>query len=161
MGGEENRDVVRRVLEAVSGRDIPTLLELSAPDVEFFAPATAARTRQGRSYRGHNGILRYMRDVARIWDELELIPHSFTDVDDNRVYVRGRMRARARGGLILDEQANWLVEVRDGKVVGSRPYAADVDTAELPVVRDLPDDAAPRKRRLSGLARGIRREARP
>jgi len=127
-----NVGVVRRAFEALSQRDVPTLLELAAPDVEFFAPATAALTRQGRSYRGHDGIMRYMRDVGRIWDELELIPQAYHEAGENQVLVRGRLRARGRGGVILDERANWLIELRDGKIVSSRPHgAADSDTAEL------------------------------
>jgi ketosteroid isomerase-like protein len=140
--GERNVELVRRAFEALSRRDIPTLLELAAPDIEFYAPATAALTRRGRSYRGHNGIMRYMRDVARIWDELELIPQQYREAGDRHVLVAGRLRARGRGGLILDEQANWLVELRDGKIVGSRPQtAAEAEVAEeLPVTGGLPSD---------------------
>ena len=135
--------VVRRVFDALSHRDVPALLELAAPDIEFFAPATAALTRQGRSYRGHDGIMRYMRDVGRVWDELELIPASFHESGDDQVIVRGRLRARGRSGVLLDERANWLVEVHNGKVVSSRPLGtAESDTAELQAAVEQQDKTA-------------------
>jgi ketosteroid isomerase-like protein len=141
--GESNLELVRRAFEALSQRDIPTLLEVSAPDVEFDAPATAALTRRGRSYRGHNGIMRYMRDVGRVWEELELIPQEYREAGDRHVVVTGRLRAHGRGGIILDEQADWLVELRGGKVVRSRPLtAAELDAAELPVGGVVPADGA-------------------
>jgi ketosteroid isomerase-like protein len=140
---EGNVGVVRRAFDALSHRDVPALLELAAPDVEFFAPATAALTRQGRSYRGHDGIMRYMRDVGRVWDELELIPTSFFESGDDQVIVRGRLRARGRSGVLLDERANWLVEVHDGKVFSWRPLGtAESDTAELQAAVEQQDETA-------------------
>jgi ketosteroid isomerase-like protein len=144
-GVQEGRNVgvVRRVFDALSQRDVPALLELAAPDIEFFAPATAALTRQGRSYRGHDGIMRYMRDVGRVWDELELIPNSFHESGEDQVIVRGRLRARGRSGVLLDEGANWLVQLHDGKIISSRPLGtADSDTAELKAVAEQQDRTA-------------------
>jgi ketosteroid isomerase-like protein len=126
MGGDE-RDLrlVKRAFEALSRRDVQTLLEVAAPDIEFLAPATATLAREGRSYRGHDGIFRYMRDVARVWEELELIPHRYRPAGDGQVLVIGRVRARGQGGYIVDEGVSWLVDVRDGKVTGSRPCSAE------------------------------------
>jgi ketosteroid isomerase-like protein len=125
MGGEEDRRLVKRAFEALSGRDIQTLLRLAARDVEFLAPATATLAREGRSYHGHDGIFRYMRDVARVWEELELIPHHYRSAGDGQVLVVGRVRARGQGGYIVDEGVSWLVDVRDGKVTRSRPCSAE------------------------------------
>jgi ketosteroid isomerase-like protein len=142
---EGNVGVVRRAFDALSHRDVPALLELAAPDIEFFAPATAALTRRGRSYRGHDGIMRYMRDVGRVWDELELIPLSFHESGEDQVIVRGRLRARGRSGVLLDERANWLVEVHDSKIVSWRPLgAADADTAELKAAAERQQDETAR-----------------
>lgn len=124
-GGERDLGLVRRAFEALSRRDVRTLLEVAAPDVEFLAPRTATLAREGRSYRGHDGILRYMRDVARVWEELELIPHRYVPVGAGQVLVVGRVRARGQGGYIVDEGVTWLVDVRDGKVTGSRPCSAE------------------------------------
>jgi ketosteroid isomerase-like protein len=127
MGGvERDLALVKRAFEALSSRDVATLLEVAAPDVEFLAPRTATLAREGRSYRGHDGILRYMHDVARVWEELELIPHRYVPAGAGQVLVIGRVRARGQGGYIVDEGVSWLVDVRDGKVIGSRPCSAEV-----------------------------------
>jgi ketosteroid isomerase-like protein len=130
MGGEE-RDLrlVKRAFEALSRRDVQTLLEVAAPDVELLAPATATLAREGRSYRGHDGIFRYMRDVARVWEELELIPHRYRPSGDGQVLVVGRVRARGQGGYIVDEGVSWLVDVREGMLTRSRPCGAEVARA--------------------------------
>jgi ketosteroid isomerase-like protein len=135
MGGEEpDVRVVKRAFEALSRRDVKTLLEVAARDVEFLAPKTATLARKGRSYHGHDGIFRYMRDVARVWEELELIPHRYCSAGDGQVLVVGRVRARGQGGYIVDEGVSWLVQVRDGKVTESRPCSAAeaqaIDVAE-------------------------------
>jgi ketosteroid isomerase-like protein len=124
-GADSEVRLVKRAFEAISRRDIRALLDVASPDIEFLAPATATLVREGRAYRGHDGIFRYMRDVARVWEELELIPHRFTAADDGQILVVGRVRARGQGGYIVDEGVCWLVDVRDGKVSGSRPCSAE------------------------------------
>ena len=133
MEAESNVQVVRRAFEALSRRDVQTLLALSSPEIEFFAPATAALTRQGRSYRGHEGIFRYLRDVGRVWEQLEIVTHDFTQRDAHHVVVTGRLRARGLGGYIMDEGVCWLVEVRGGKLRSSRPITHPVRLAQTPV----------------------------
>ena len=121
---------------------MPALLAVAAQDIELYAPGTAALARSGRCYRGHDGIMRYMRDVARVWDELELIPHAYREAGDHHVIVQGRLRARGRGGFIVDEQADWLIDVRDGRIAWSRPYGdAVTELAELESAGMLPGEA--------------------
>ena len=108
-------DLVERAFDAFTDRDLGALLDAAAPDIELNAPGTAALARQGTAYRGHEGICAYFRDVARIWEELEVVPHEYRDLGD-RVFVTGRLRARGQGGLIIDEPAYWSIEVRGGLI---------------------------------------------
>jgi ketosteroid isomerase-like protein len=124
-GEDRDAKVVKRAFDALSRRDIQTLLEVAAPEIEIRAPATATLAREGRSYHGHEGIFRYMRDVARVWEQFELIPHRYVSAGDGQVLVVGRVRARGQGGYIVDEGVSWLVALRGGKVVGSRPCSAE------------------------------------
>jgi ketosteroid isomerase-like protein len=55
---QENVEVVRRVYDALSGRDFNTFRALHDPDIEL----TPLRP-EGATYRGHDGVRRY-------WDEL-------------------------------------------------------------------------------------------
>jgi ketosteroid isomerase-like protein len=61
--------LVRRAFEAFERRDLTALVELTDPDVELFAP-TAALANDGRCYRGHDGIARYLQHVEQTWARL-------------------------------------------------------------------------------------------
>ncbi len=111
-----NLDVVRTVFEALTQRDVRGALEVADRKVEFYAPATAALTRGGRSYRGYEGIFSYFRDVASVWDELEFTPQEYRELDDE-VVVFGRLRARGYSGFLIDEPAQWVFRLRNGKVL--------------------------------------------
>ena len=110
-----NVDLVERAFDAFTERDLGALLDAAASDIELNAPGTAAMAREGKAYRGHEGICAYFRDVARIWEELEVIPQEYSDLGD-KVFVTGRLRARGQGGLIIDEPAYWSVELRGGHI---------------------------------------------
>jgi uncharacterized protein len=118
---DDNVTLVKRAFDAFAQRDVRTALELAAPEVEFFAPGTAALAHGGRSYRGHDGIMRYFHDVARVWDELEVIPQEYR-VTGDYVVVAGRLRARRRGGFLIDEPAQWVWQIREGKIVWACAY---------------------------------------
>jgi ketosteroid isomerase-like protein len=115
-----NIELVRRVFEAFTSRDIDAMLEVIAPEMEFWGP-TASFARHGEAYHGHEGMREYFDDVARVWRVLEVVPHEFRELGD-RVLVFGRVYARGEGGYISDSPAQWLWEVRGGRVVWGRVF---------------------------------------
>jgi ketosteroid isomerase-like protein len=132
MLGEEpvrqgNVGVVRRLFEAFECRAEDALLDLVDPAIEFFGP-TATVMHEGRCYRGHEGMRRYMRDVEVLWEELELEPERMHEVG-NHVVVMGRVRARARDGLALDIPAAWVWRVEHGLVTWGCAYG---DPEQMP-----------------------------
>ncbi len=110
-----NVALVRQALEAFTERDIQKLLKLVHPSMELFAPGTASITREGRSYRGYAGIFTYFKDIGRVWLEMEIVPQELLDAP-GAVVVFGRLRARAYGGFLIDEPAQWVVRILDGKI---------------------------------------------
>ena len=106
--------LVREAFDAFARRDLAALVELTDPEVELFAP-TAALANEGRCYRGHDGIARYLHDVERVWTRLEVIPEKFREVG-NHVVATGRVRAQARDGLEVDNPAAWVWELRGGRL---------------------------------------------
>jgi ketosteroid isomerase-like protein len=114
--------LVRRAFEAFGRRDLGALVELTGDEVELFTPTTAALANEGGCYRGHDGIARYLQDVERIWASFDVIPEKFREVG-NHVVSLGRVRARARDGLEVDEPAAWVWEVREGKLCWGCVYA--------------------------------------
>jgi ketosteroid isomerase-like protein len=119
--------IVKRVLEAFADRDVRSSLELADREIELIVPGTASFAQGGRSYRGLDGVVRYVHDVGRVWDELEVIPQQFEEVGDS-VMVSGRLRARREGSFLIDEPAHWVFEFRNGKVLRACAYT-DRDAA--------------------------------
>jgi len=121
-----NVALVRRAFEAFDRRDLDALTELTDPEVELFAP-TAELANQGRCYRGHEGIARYLHDVERTWARLEVIPEKFREVG-NHVVCLGHALASARDGLEVDSPTAWVWEVCAGKLRWGCVYADPGET---------------------------------
>jgi len=114
-------DTTRRLFEHFSRRDVAGLLSLCADDVEFL-PVTAMVAAGGKPYRGHQGITRYVSDVARVWEELTVEPSEFHRAGDDTVVAVGRVYAWGVG-RVIDAPVGWLWRFGpDGKAVYGRVY---------------------------------------
>ena len=125
--------VIRRAYKAFATRDVKALCQLSRPDVEV-RTMTGILAERSEPYRGHEGIAEYLDDVTKVWDELELEPVEFHQLDSGGVLVYGRVRAR-RGTMRVDSANAWLWRLDDEMVVavevfGDLGEAAAVLSAE-------------------------------
>jgi ketosteroid isomerase-like protein len=113
-------EIAKRVVEAFNGRDAAAASELTTPDFEWF-PAMATSV-EGGSYRGDEGIRRYLAEVNETWDELRLVVDEFRDLGD-RVLMFGRIQGRGRGSGVPAEAAlSGIVDFRDRLIWRSRNY---------------------------------------
>jgi ketosteroid isomerase-like protein len=116
---EENVEIVRRVFDAFNRRDIAAFLELLDPDVEW-VPILAVL--EGRVYRGHGDIRRWIDDLATDWEFFEVCYEDLRDLGD-RVLVSGHWRARGRAsGVELENPGTYLYEIKNGRVVSMRTF---------------------------------------
>ena len=123
-----NVDIVRRVFTAFEHRDLASLRGLTRPDV-VFEPVTARMVADaGEAYRGHEGLGRYLADVARVWQELRPVPDRYREGDDGIVVATGRVYAWGEG-RVIDAPAGWLWRLEDELVVYGRVF--DTATAAL------------------------------
>jgi ketosteroid isomerase-like protein len=122
---EKNVELARRLLEAFGTRDLQAVLAIADPRIVFFLPTAIVAERKS-TYRGHDGIRLYFDDVARVWEEVELMPGEYRDGGDFVVAV-GSVRARTRTGDKVDTEVAWAWEIRDGRVVWGRVYADPAD----------------------------------
>jgi uncharacterized protein len=117
---EGSEGVVRRLFDAFAARDVAALLDIVDPEIEFFGP-TATVLNEGRCYRGHDGMRRYLRDAEALWEKLELDPQTLRVVGDHVIAI-GRVHAVARDGLELDTAAAWVWRVEHGRVTWGCAY---------------------------------------
>jgi ketosteroid isomerase-like protein len=116
-------DLVQRVFLAFERRDLGEFESLFHEDGVFEA-ITAQIEAGGRPYVGHEGLRRYLEDVGRLWEELQVRPTRFHDDGAGLVTATGRVYAWAVGRAV-DSPASWLFRVRDGRIA----YARVFDTA--------------------------------
>ena len=115
-----NLELAGEVVEAVASRDVPRLMQLTDPDVEW-RPFATGLMEEG-AYRGHDGIRQYVADLKDAWELLE------AHLDDglavgSMVLLVGRLRYRGRGsGIETESQAGWVIKVREGKVLSMRAF---------------------------------------
>jgi ketosteroid isomerase-like protein len=118
---QSDLELVRHMFGAFARRDLDAMVATMCDDIEFL-PVTANITTGGVPYRGHEGIARYLVDVADVWPELRIFPDDIRSAGD-AVVVLGRVIARG-GGMILDRPTGWVFTLRDGKLASGRVYAS-------------------------------------
>jgi ketosteroid isomerase-like protein len=115
----ENTDIVRRLFEAFSRRDLGAVTGLCAPDVEF-VPMTLTLLARDEPYRGPEGMREYFEDVARMWQELRVEPDTYYEIGD-RVVALGRVYAWGVG-RVIDAPVGWVWRVGGGRVVHGQVF---------------------------------------
>jgi ketosteroid isomerase-like protein len=115
--GDGDIEVVKLAFDAFARRDVDAALEWMHPQVRLWV-VTAAVSRAGRPYIGHQGVREYWRDAQRLWRELELVPIDF-ELVGQAVVVLGEVQARGPAGA-LRQPAVWTWKLNDGLVVDCR-----------------------------------------
>jgi ketosteroid isomerase-like protein len=121
MSDQRASDVVKRAYEAFDERDLKALTDVTHPEVEITS-VTGIIAGHERPYKGREALVDYLQDVEKIWDEIELVPQEFIDLDADRVLVFGRVRARRQNSRV-DTPNAWLWELRGGRVLSVKVYA--------------------------------------
>ena len=116
----ENVEIIRRGLEAYNRGDVQTLLDISDPEAEFVPLRSLV---VGGSYRGHDGIRRFMTDVGEEWDDRRILLQELRE-DEGRVVLLGEFEATGKAsGVEMRSPVAWIFELREGKVIRMRAYS--------------------------------------
>jgi ketosteroid isomerase-like protein len=122
-------ELVRQAYQAFSKRDLDALREIADPRIEIHT-VTGMIAGRSEPYRGHDGLVEYLRDVGETWDEIELLPTDFHELSDSRLVVFGRVRAR-RELAVIDAPNAWLWEVGEGRIRSARVFGDPQSAREL------------------------------
>jgi uncharacterized protein len=121
---EGNVEIVRLAHERLNEGDINGLIALCDADFEL---DMSARVLNPATYRGHEGIRRFYREVSEVWEEFRWEPVRLVEAADT-VVVLLHSHGRGRGsGLEMARDAAMVWTMREGRAVSLRFY---IDQAE-------------------------------
>jgi ketosteroid isomerase-like protein len=116
----EDVETIRAGVAALNRGDVDGMAATLDPDVEL-VPLRAAL--DGSVYVGHEGLRRWMADMAEDWPHFKLALGQIRELQPGQVLVEATMHLRGQSGVKLDSPAAWLCDVREGKVARIRFYA--------------------------------------
>src|SRR5262245_52400874 len=113
-------ELARKAFDAFSRRDVEALLEISEPDIQFYAVTGELSDDAGPShdrgaYWGHDGLRSYFADVDQVWAKIDVEPREFQEAG-GFLLVTGHVKASDRNGLRVDSDVQWLWKIREGKI---------------------------------------------
>ena len=118
-------EVVREALEAFNSGDIARIVALTHADFDAVIPPELSA--EPDTYRGHDGIRRYLESFTEAMEEIRFEAERISDLGSS-VLVMLLLTARGRQTSIPVEQRSAGVwSVRDGKVVTIRAFASSAD----------------------------------
>ncbi|MGH9917840.1 MAG: nuclear transport factor 2 family protein [Nitrososphaerales archaeon] len=103
---------LRRRLRA--GEPQPRLFELLAPDVQL---DLSRRIFNPEVYRGHDGLLRFRREMDEVWEEFSQTPEQIIDAGENVVVIESLHSRGRSSGVELTSRSATVWTVREGQVV--------------------------------------------
>jgi ketosteroid isomerase-like protein len=116
--------IVKQAFAAFAARDLRALEALSSVGLVVTNPPTGSVLGQ-QPYEGRSAVARYLSDVERVWDHLELRPETFHSPRPGEVLVKGSVIAQ-RGGASQQMSVAWSWNIIDGEIASVRvlPVAA-------------------------------------
>jgi uncharacterized protein len=125
---EENVEIARKVSDALNRRDTEAVLPYADPEIELHSAIIGGA--EGNTYRGHEGVRRWVAESDAAFAELRSEVEEWRDLGDD-VLMIGRLHARGReSGVEIDSPMAWLATFRDGKIVLARGYLNAQDALE-------------------------------
>ena len=120
MSSKVHLDLAHEVFRAVGEQSLPRLMELTDPDVEWSSFFTVGE--KAGVYHGHEGLERYIRDLADTWEMVNPQPEEGLVWGPIAMFV-GRIGYRGRGsGVEGESPAGWVFRFRANKVCRFRAF---------------------------------------
>ena len=113
---QENVEIVRESWDAWFRGDMNRLL--SYYDLEIVWDLTHFREWPDNTYRGHEGVRRFLEEWLAIWDDFEAGVEEICDAQQGRVVSLAWQRGRGwQSGLPMEIEWAVITTVRDGKII--------------------------------------------
>jgi ketosteroid isomerase-like protein len=124
---QEDVEIARAAFDAWNRDDHDALLGLWGEEAEFY-PLRAQL--EGRAYHGHDGLRRFIVELAEDWTQVRFEVDEFRDAGQQIVGF-GRFRARGKAsGVELDVPLGLVGVVRNKKIVYARFFSDPSEALE-------------------------------
>ena len=125
---QANLDALSDGLDALNSADLGRILAFI--DADFEAVIPAAFSAEPDTYRGHDGVRRYLRSFGDDMYDIRFHPDRFWDAGD-AVVVDVRLTAKGkRTAIPVEQRFTQVWTMREGKAVRVRAYASPADALE-------------------------------
>jgi ketosteroid isomerase-like protein len=130
---EENVEIALAAVEAWNRGNREAWMALWDEEAEFY-PLRAQL--EGEPYWGHDGMERFLAEVAEDWEEVSFEIDETRDAGEQVVGI-GRFRARGRAsGVDLNVPLGVLTRMRRGKIVYTRLFSEPAEALEAAGLRE-------------------------
>ncbi len=130
-----NVELLRRGFEALSSGDLPRVLAFIHPEFEVAIPAAVSA--EPDTYRGHEGVRRYLRSFEAEMDEIRFLPERFWEAGDHAVVVALRVTAKGKStGIPVELRIGQVWTIDDGKATAARVYPDAANALETVGLRE-------------------------
>jgi ketosteroid isomerase-like protein len=115
---QEDTAIVKQAFAAFAARDLGALETLSSVSLTVSNPPTGSVLGQ-QLYEGRSALARYLSDVERVWDRLELRPETFHSPRPGELLVKGSAIAQ-RDGASRQIPVAWSWTIIEGEIASVR-----------------------------------------
>ena len=127
---QENVELVRKLHAAFSRGDLDAFLSGWHPDAEYRAAIQQAVEGESGTFRGHDGLRRWFRELHDLYDDLHTTVLEIRDLGDDLVVVFA-IRGRGSSSGVVDEfELAQVVRFREGKVFRVRDYRSRAEALD-------------------------------
>jgi ketosteroid isomerase-like protein len=130
---EENLHVVKRAYAAMERGDIPAVLELCAPEIEFDNSNAAF---DATVFRGRDGVLDFFARSGDMWESQRFEGEEFIPIGEDQVLVHQRIVSVGRDGVETVARSASLVTLREGKAVHVKAFQTKAEALEAAGLRE-------------------------
>jgi ketosteroid isomerase-like protein len=126
-GRREQSDIelAKAMFAAFIAQDAERMLALADGDISVAGAPIAERTGRSAPYIGREGLMELVRDLAKTWTDLHVMPREYIHVG-GAVLVTATMTAHSQGGMLTGSVA-WVYRVRRHKVVSVEVFRSRND----------------------------------
>ena len=113
MAAPTHTDMIQSGLEAMADNDLPALIALLHPEIEWHPPAQGTLE---DVYVGHEGVERLFASLFDAWRRIGHVPTKLVEGDDDAVVITEVHLVAKMSGLEINELWAYYVQFEDDKI---------------------------------------------